>query len=52
MNDIGTIDVFAFVAYFVVVILNGFYVSRRKKETARDHFVTTGKPPWYLIGFV
>ena len=52
MKDIRTIDVFVFVAYFVVVMLIGFYVGRRKEESARNHFVRTGKLLGYLIGFV
>ncbi len=51
MEKIGVLDATVFIAYFVIVVLIGFYMGRKKKESARDYFVTTGRLPWYLIGF-
>ncbi len=51
MGDINTLDLAIFIGYFVLVIMIGFFAGRKKKETARDYFVTTNRLPWFLIGF-
>lgn len=51
MEKIGLWDSVIFIAYFIVVTFVGFFVGRKKKETARDYFITTGRLPWYIIGF-
>lgn len=51
MEEIGVLDTGVFVAYFVIVVLIGFYMGRKKKESARDYFVTSSRLPWYVIGF-
>lgn len=51
MEGIGTLDIFVFISYFVVVVFIGFFVGRKKKESARDYFVTSSRLPWYIIGF-
>lgn len=51
MERIGAFDTAVFIAYFVAVTFIAFFMGRRKKESARDYFVTSGKLPWYVIGF-
>lgn len=47
----GKIDIYIFVFYFVVLIFIGFWSGRKKKDTAEDFFLATGKLKWYVIGF-
>lgn len=51
MLKIGILDTCIFIGYFVVVTFIGFFVGRKKKESARDYFIASGKLSWYLIGF-
>ncbi len=51
MERIGIFDTSIFIAYFIAVASIGFFVGRKKKESARDYFITAGRLPWSLIGF-
>jgi SSS family solute:Na+ symporter len=51
MGKLESLDMFLFVSYFFIVTFIGFFVGRKKKKTARDYFVTSGRLPFYLIGF-
>ena len=51
MAEIGILDILIFIAYFIIVVLIGFISGRKKKESASDYFIASGKLPWYLIGF-
>jgi len=51
VERIGVFDSGVFIAYFAAVTFIAFFMGRRKKESARDYFVTSGKLPWYVIGF-
>ena len=47
----GSIDLSIFAAYFVIALAIGFWAGRKKKESSRDFFLTTGKLSWAVIGF-
>ena len=51
MEHIGLLDSLIVISYFVIITFIGFYSGRKKKESARDYFVTSGQLPFYLIGF-
>lgn len=51
MKEIGSLDTCIIVAYFIFVTVIGFVAGRKKKESASDYFIATGKLPWYVIGF-
>ena len=51
MEKLGLLDVSVFIAYFVFVTFIGFFAGRKKKDSARDYFVTSSRLTWYLIGF-
>jgi len=51
MEKLSALDIGVFAAYFVIVTFIGFFVGRKKKESARDYFVTSSRLPWYLIAF-
>ena len=38
----GPVDLTVFAAYFVAALLIGFWAGRRKKESSRDFFLTSG----------
>ena len=47
----GPVDLTVFAAYFVAALLIGFWAGRRKKESSRDFFLTSGTLSWAVIGF-
>jgi SSS family solute:Na+ symporter len=51
MQKLNALDIVIFIAYFVIVTFIGFFMGRRKKDSARDYFVTSSRLPWYLIAF-
>ncbi len=51
MVELEALDLIIFVGYFIIVTFIGFFAGRKKKKSARDYFTTSGKLPWYLIGF-
>ena len=51
MENVGLLDSIIVISYFVIVIFIGFFSGRKKKESARDYFITSGQLPFYLIGF-
>ena len=51
MTGIADLDMVVFIAYFVVVIGIGFFAGRKKKESAGDYFIASGKLPWFVVGF-
>ena len=50
-DTIGSFDLAVFASYFVVALAIGFWAGRRKKESSRDFFLTTGTLSWVVIGF-
>ena len=50
MKQMSIPDVSVFIAYFIVVVGIGFWAGRKKKESARDFFITTGTLSWYVVG--
>jgi len=46
-----TIDLLAFIVYFLVFSIIGLVAGRRRKSNAADFFIQQHKLPWYLIGF-
>ena len=47
----GSLDLSVFGAYFVAALAIGFWAGRRKKESSRDFFLTSGTLSWAVIGF-
>lgn len=47
----GPFDLTVFAAYFVAALAIGFWAGRRKKESSRDFFLTSGTLSWAVIGF-
>ena len=47
----GPIDLSVFGAYFVAALAIGLWAGRRKKESSRDFFLTSGTLSWAVIGF-
>ena len=50
-DAMGPVDLSVFAAYFVVALAIGFWAGRKKKESSRDFFLTTGTLSWAVIGF-
>ncbi|ROU03762.1 sodium:solute symporter [Histidinibacterium lentulum] len=50
--DLAIIDYVIVVAYFVVIIAHGVYVSKKIEGKGSDGYFLAGRSlPWYLIGF-
>lgn len=47
----GALDLAIFGSYFVAALAIGFWAGRRKSETSRDFFLTSGTLSWAVIGF-
>ena len=47
----GTLDLAIFGSYFVAALAIGFWAGRRKSETSREFFLTSGTLSWAVIGF-
>ena len=47
----GKLDTTIFILYFIVLIFIGLWSGRKKKESAEDFFLASGKLKWYVIGF-
>jgi solute:Na+ symporter, SSS family len=47
---LSDLDYAVFILYVVVVVLIGFWVARKEKESARQYFLAGNKLPWYAIG--
>lgn len=53
MNNFATIDYIIFIAYAILIISVGLYVSRTKKgqqKTGEDYFLASKSLPWWAIG--
>ena len=55
MDTIGfkTIDYVIFIAYVLIIVSVGLWVSRKKKgvkKTAQDYFLASKSLPWWAIG--
>ncbi|MYG03797.1 MAG: sodium/solute symporter, partial [Acidobacteriia bacterium] len=50
-DAMGSLDLSVFGAYFVAALAIGFWAGRRKKESSRDFFLTSGTLSWAVIGF-
>ena len=48
MAEIGILDIIIFIAYFIFVVLIGFIAGRKKKESASDYFIASGKLENYI----
>ncbi len=51
--EFTTIDIFVFVAYCILIVSIGLYVSRDKKghqKNAEDYFLASKSLPWWAIG--
>lgn len=51
--DFSTIDIIVFVAYCIMILSIGLYVSRDKKgheKNAEDYFLASKSLPWWAIG--
>ena len=51
VEQLGPLDFYIFVGYFIVALTIGFWAGRKKKETSRDFFLTSGTLSWTVIGF-
>ena len=51
IESINTIDKLIIAAYFVIVLIIGFYYSRNKKHSAEDYFLANRNMGWLAIGF-
>jgi SSS family solute:Na+ symporter len=50
-SQLGSLDFSIFIGYFVVALAIGFWAGRKKKETSREFFLTSGTLSWAVIGF-
>lgn len=50
MKAIATLDIIIISAYFVVVMMVGFYFAHRKKNTAENYFLAGRNLGWVAIG--
>ena len=51
MADVANLDLGVFIAYIVLVMSIGFIAGRKKKQSAGDYFIASGKLPWFVVGF-
>ncbi len=47
---LGAWDYFAFLSYFVVLSMIGYWAGRRKKSQSDDYFLAGRSLPWYVVG--
>jgi len=48
--NFGTIDIFVFVAYALVVVSIAYWVTRKGEKTSEDYFLAGKSLPWWAIG--
>jgi SSS family solute:Na+ symporter len=48
--QLGGWDYFAFIAYFVILSMIGYWAGRRKKSKSDDYFLAGRSLPWYVVG--
>ncbi|MHC4122949.1 MAG: sodium:solute symporter family transporter [Planctomycetota bacterium] len=48
--SLSVLDYFAFIAYFVVLCLIGFWFGRKEKTAPEDYFLAGRTLPWYVVG--
>lgn len=51
VEHLGPLDLTIFISYFIAALAIGFWAGRKKKESARDFFLTSGRLSWVVIGF-
>jgi len=51
MEKLSNLDIAIFLGYFVILVFIGFWSGRKKKESAGDFFLASGRLSWYVIGF-
>ena len=51
LEAMGSADVSVFAAYFVCAAAIGLWAGRKRKESSRDFFLTSGTLSWTVIGF-
>ncbi len=47
----GTWDYIAFIGFFVVLSLVGYFAGRNEQQSKEDYFLAGRKLPWYVVGF-
>ena len=52
MQDTNVTDTAVFIYYIVILIFIGFWAGQKKKNDARDFFLTNKRLPWYVIGYI
>ncbi|NLE38652.1 MAG: hypothetical protein GX621_11560, partial [Pirellulaceae bacterium] len=43
-------DYFAFVAFFIILSMVGFWAGRKERGGSEDYFLAGKKLPWYVVG--
>ncbi|MBX3178334.1 MAG: sodium/solute symporter [Candidatus Hydrogenedentes bacterium] len=47
---LGPLDYFAFLAFFAILSLVGYWAGRRERGSADDYFLAGRNLPWYVVG--
>ncbi len=50
MHSIATIDITILLAYFITIMLVGFFYAHHKKETTKNYFLAGKSLGWFAIG--
>jgi len=50
VQSLNAVDAVVFALYFVAIIGVGFWVARRKAQTADAYFLADRDLPWYVVG--
>ena len=48
--SLSLLDYFAFIIYFAVLCLIGFWFGRKEKTASEDYFLAGRTLPWYVVG--
>lgn len=48
--SLGFLDILAFVIYFILLSVIGYWGGRKKNEDAADYFLAGKSLPWYVVG--
>src|SRR3989339_1547336 len=48
--NLTTVDIIVFAAYFVMLLIVGYWAGRKETNSAEDYFLAGRRLPWYVVG--
>ena len=48
--NLTTVDIIVFAAYFVMLLVVGYWAGRKETKNAEDYFLAGRRLPWYVVG--